>query len=119
MAKQLAKMNGTSKLEDKFEDMLKEIGEPYLKHYRFGNREYDFCLTGLNILIEVHGCYWHGCKECGITPKYGAQKRSVKNDKRKVKIVEASQDYTLLTFWEHDINKDPGKVIMELIQALG
>ncbi len=118
MAKTLAKMNGTSKLEDTFEEILKELGDPYIKHYRFGKREFDFCLTESKILIEVHGCFWHGCKVCGMEAKYGAQKRSVKNDKHKYKLVEASQDYKLLTFWEHEVNNDRASVIMGLIQAL-
>lgn len=118
MQKQLTKMNGTSKLEDKFEEILKELGEPYVKHYRFGRREFDFCLTEKKLLIEIHGCFWHGCKECGVEVAYGPQKRSVKNDKHKTKLVEASLDYNLITFWEHEIEKDKPKVIMELINAL-
>lgn len=118
MQKQLAKMNGTSKLEDTFEEILKELGEPYIKHYRFGQREFDFCLPDFHLLIEIHGCFFHACPKCGKKAQYTVQKRSVKNDAHKIRLVEASNDYRLLTFWEHEVNNERYKVVLELIEAL-
>lgn len=118
MAKQLKKMNGTSKLEDLFEEILVEMGVEYVHHYRLGGREFDFCLTDHNILIEIHGCFWHACPVCGEDAKFSAQKRSVKNDRHKVKLVEAAKGYTMLTFWEHEVHKERAKVVMTIIEAL-
>lgn len=116
--KQFKQMNGTSKLETMFEEILIELGEPYIHHYRFGNREFDFCLTEKNILIELHGCFFHSCPKCGKAAKYSFQKKSVKNDKFKTKLVKESNDYTLLVFWEHEVHNEKPKVIMDIIEAL-
>jgi G:T-mismatch repair DNA endonuclease (very short patch repair protein) len=118
LAKQLSKMNGTSKLEDEFEEILIGLGEDYVHHYMFGGREFDFCLPEYKLLIELHGCFFHACAKCGKEAKFSVQKKSVKNDKHKVLLVKESNDYTLLTFWEHEVKKDKDMVVMTLIDAI-
>ena len=57
-----------SKLEALAKECLKELGLVFLEQYvpsdcpRFA---FDFAIPARRILIEVDGCYWHGCKSCG------------------------------------------------------
>ena len=54
----------------------------------------------------------------GFEVKYPFQKRTIKNDKFKDKLVSKSNDYTLIRFWEEDINNNKSGVILQLINEL-
>ena len=112
------KMKGTSKLETTFEEILIDLGVNYVHHYRFGKREFDFCCTDYNLLIEADGDFWHVNEAMGFEVKYPFQKRTIKNDKFKDKLVSKSNDYTLIRFWEEDINNNKSGVILQLINEL-
>lgn len=103
IGKLFKKMKGTSNLEVSFADLLDELGVKYEQHFVFKKREYDFLLTDHNILIETHGCFFHCCKEHSPEPKYAFQRRNLKNDQYKVKLVKFDKTYTLLVIWEHEI----------------
>jgi G:T-mismatch repair DNA endonuclease (very short patch repair protein) len=105
IGKLFKKMKGTSNLEVSFADLLDELGIKYEQHFVFKKREYDFLLTDHNILIETHGCFFHCCKEHSPEPKYAFQRRNLKNDQYKVKLVKFDKTYTLLVIWEHEIEK--------------
>ena len=103
IGKLFKKMKGTSNLEVSFADLLDELGVKYEQHFVFKKREYDFLLNDHNILIETHGCFFHCCKEHSPEPKYAFQRRNLKNDQYKVKLVKFDKTYTLLVIWEHEI----------------
>lgn len=98
------KMNGTSKLEVSFAELLDNLGINYTQHFIFKKREYDFLLTDYNILVETHGCFFHCCKIHNPVPVYPFQKKSIKNDKLKSKNVKFDPNYRLLVVWEHEMN---------------
>lgn len=104
-AKMVKKMNGTSKLEDTFADLLKEEGIKFEQHFVFKKREFDFLLPEYNILIETHGCFYHCCKTHSPEPKYAFQRANLKNDQYKVKLVKFDRTYKLLVIWEHEMDK--------------
>lgn len=118
MKKLFKKMNGTSNLEITFEQILIEMDVKYVHHYRFGNREFDFFLPDFMLLLEIHGDFYHCNPELKTEVKYPFQKKSIKNDKYKVKLVEKSLDYNLIVFWENDINKHKDKVVNQLIAEI-
>lgn len=101
--KQFKKMKGTSNLEVKFVELLDNLKLNYEPHFTFKKREFDFLLTDYNILVETHGCFFHCCKQHNPVPKYAFQRRSIKNDQYKVKIVKFDQEYDLLVVWEHEM----------------
>lgn len=97
------KMNGTSKLEESFAEILDTLGINYMQHFVFKKREYDFLLTDYNILVETHGCFFHCCKTHNPIAVYPFQKRSVRNDKLKAKNVKFDPTYTMMVIWEHEM----------------
>lgn len=105
IGKLFKKMNGTSNLEIKFSKVLDDLGLSYEQHYVYKKREYDFLLLDYSILIETHGCFYHCCKTHFPDPIYPFQKRTLKNDQLKVKNVKFGKEFTLLTIWEHEMDK--------------
>lgn len=115
IGKLFKKMKGTSNLEVSFADFLDKLGIKYEQHFVFKKREYDFLLNDHNILIETHGCFFHCCKEHNPEAKYAFQRRNLKNDQYKVKLVKFDKTYTLLVIWEHEIEKK--KLLTEKINT--
>ena len=115
ISKLFKKMKGTSNLEVSFADLLDKLGIKYEQHFIFKKREYDFLLNDHNILIETHGCFFHCCKEHNPEAKYAFQRRNLKNDQYKVKLVKFDKTYTLLVIWEHEIEKK--KLLTEKINT--
>ena len=109
-----------SSLESLFADLMRERDIKF--HEQFYVSEipalYDFKIQGRQILIEVHGDYWH-CKP-GTKfeiPTYAAQISNLKTDKIKSDWAR-DNGYTLVIFWESDINNDPEKVLSELLSYI-
>ena len=66
-------------------------------------------------MIETHGCFFHCCKEHNPEAKYAFQRKNLKNDQYKVKLVKFDKTYTLLVIWEHEIEKK--KLLTEKINT--
>ena len=115
IGKLFKKMKGTSNLEVSFADLLDKLGIKYEQHFVFKKREYDFLLNDHNILIETHGCFFHCCKEHNPEAKYAFQRKNLKNDQYKVKLVKFDKTYTLLVIWEHEIENK--KLLTEKINT--
>ena len=111
-------MSGKSKLEDKFADMLKSMNLNFERYFVFKKREYDFLLIDYNILIEVHGCFFHCCIKDGYKPKYKFQARNLINDQFKIRSVKMSNKYKLLIIWEHEINENKTLTIKKINEAI-
>lgn len=113
--KMLKKMNGTSKLEVSFAELLTKIGVKFEQHFVFRKREFDFLLNEHSILVETHGCFYHCCKKHNPEAKYAIQKRNIKNDQYKVKLVKFDPSYTLLVVWEHEMTDQ--EILLERINT--
>ena len=107
-----------SKLELRFESMLKLINLKFINQYEFKKRLFDFYLEDFNILIEVDGDFYH----CNPDSKhneivYDTQKITKQNDVYKDTLC-LEHNILLLRFWEKDINERPEWVISELKKKL-
>jgi G:T-mismatch repair DNA endonuclease (very short patch repair protein)/predicted DNA-binding protein YlxM (UPF0122 family) len=94
-----------NKLETKFAAILDMMGVQYECQYRIGRFLFDFYVPYFNLLIEVHGTFWHAdprrYSHLELTP---IQQRNVSNDARKSE--RAIRDgFNLIIFWESDIDK--------------
>lgn len=126
MKKQLAKnrtklltRRGMTKPEKAMRDILKgAIGVESTYQKRVGGYHYDFHIRDTNILIEVDGDFWH-CKPGSKyeIPKMKAQVTNMENDKVKDAVAK-SNGYTLLRFWETDIQENRLQVVKTLVENL-
>jgi very-short-patch-repair endonuclease len=107
-----------SKPERLMEDILKSHGIEYVYQQEVSGFFYDFYIPSKNILIEVDGDFWH-CKPGTKyeTPKMPEQVKNVVNDKKKT-AVACSNNYTLIRFWESDIQDNRLQVVKTLIENL-
>jgi len=110
---------GTSKLEDRFaKDFLDKLGIVYESQYKAESigRYYDFYLPSSNVLIEVDGDYYHsyGLLYEQMSPM---QKKNKRVDEQKDKWAR-EHNINLIRIWEHDINKNPSKVLNMLKEKL-
>jgi DNA mismatch endonuclease, patch repair protein len=82
----------------------------------------DFVFRRNRIAIFVDGCYWHGCK-CRRPPKknyaYWQEKFEANQarDKRTTRELRA-QGWYVLRFWEHEIKKEPQRVLKRIANTL-
>lgn len=107
---------GTSKLEENFaKDFLDKLGVEYQYQYYASDikRYYDFYLVKERVLIEVDGDFYHGYgklyEEMSPMQKKNHRVDQIKNE------WAAMHSIPLLRIWEHDIRKNPQKV-MKILQ---
>ena len=99
--------NHTSKLEKTFANILDLLDIEYQQFFYAKDIKafYDFYLPKYNIIIEVDGDFWH-CNPIKFSePKYETQKRNLIKDSIKSQWA-LDNGYTLLRFWEDDINNN-------------
>jgi very-short-patch-repair endonuclease len=105
-----------SNLEKTFMEFLLKCEIEFKHQVNIKGFIFDF-LIGENILIEVDGDFYHCHPDKFPIPLYPVQKATLKNDKRK-SFVAQELGYTLLRFWESDINNDPELVKSQLMNYI-
>jgi len=86
-----------SSLELQVKKLLDAMGIQYEQQKQIGMYWVDFYLPAMNTIVEVYGCWWHGCEQCGKAyPKKNARDRS-----REAYIKACG--YQLVILWEHDL----------------
>lgn len=115
-ARRLAKMPTVSSLNKIFRRALHKAGLFPKEEYRIDYYVVDFCFPKKKIVIEVDGNYWHG------NPTYYStfnktQRRVVGKDKAEGTYLR-NREWTLLRFWEDDINKHLGSCVEKVVGAL-
>lgn len=114
---QKRQINTKSKLEQRFEDMLKEVGIQFLNQFPLEGYLFDFYIPKHNVLIEVDGDWYHCNPDVHPEPTHEIQKFVTENDERKNQVVK-NNNITLLRFWEKDVNNNPEMVKTELLRYL-
>jgi DNA mismatch endonuclease (patch repair protein) len=90
---------------------LWNLGLRYRLHYKLPGRP-DIVFVASRITIFVDGCFWHGCPEHGVRPKTNSTfwnkkiQGNIERDKKN-QLQLNEQGWTVLRFWEHEIEKDP------------
>ena len=83
----------------------------------------DIIFTKCKIAIFIDGCFWHKCsehfKEPATRKKFWIKKidGNVKRDNEINKIL-TTEGWTVLRFWEHDIEKDINKCYLTVLNKL-
>lgn len=88
-----------SSLEDIFGSILDEYGIAYQRQKVIGRSCVDFYLPAKNTVIEIQGCYWHGCLYCGFDNEQHQLWRS-RDAKRNDAI--RTKGYHVDELWEHE-----------------
>lgn len=89
-----------TKPELKFKTLLEEKNIQFEQQKRILGYIVDFYIPSVNTIVEIHGCYWHGCEQCGYDKDWHIQKR------REDAIREENlrnNGYIVNIVWEHQL----------------
>lgn len=83
----------------------------------------DFAFPDSKTAVFVDGCFWHGCKRCGLKSKSNRQFWKKKTDRNIERDKENNRElrkmgWGVMRIWEHEIKRDPHKVIAEIERML-
>lgn len=109
-----SKSSATEGVETSIEKFVREILEenkiPFKEQKQIRFINVDFFLPEQGAIIQVHGCYWHACKECyPAGPKNNIQRKNIEKDKVANEIIDGS-GYKLIEIWHHEIENNPDDV---------
>lgn len=99
-------------------------GLRYRLHWRTPCGKADLAFPGKRVAIFVDGCFWHGCPDHYVPPRssrpFWSQKlrENVERDQRQTVRLE-ELGWTVLRFWEHEVEGDPSHVAREICNSLG
>jgi len=89
----------TSKPEEAVAAWLDGQGIVYERQKRIGWYRVDFYISTENRIIEVNGCYWHCCEQCGYD---NAHLGKHEKDTKRYEYLRG-KGYTVEVVWEHDL----------------
>jgi G:T-mismatch repair DNA endonuclease (very short patch repair protein) len=96
-----------NKLEKVVADYLDTCGIKYTFQFFINSggvcKSYDFKLKNSNIILEIHGDYWHGGN--GVKKHVFNVDENIQNDKLKNNIAK-SIGYNVIVVWESEIKED-------------
>lgn len=121
-AKKMRTLKSAEKMREKktwpereFEDIMKELGIPFEDQKILGKKIYDFYLPTRNMIIEIHGDYWHGNPN-KFESFNKTQVRNKKNDIFK-KNQAINNGYLYNEVWEDDL-KNKRQEVVELFKSM-
>lgn len=79
----------------------------------------DIVFTSSHVAVFVDGCFWHGCPIHSVKPKTRASFWAEKIDRNRARdaVVKGAlkrQGWTVLHFWEHDIESHLPRVVSRI-----
>ncbi|WP_214805321.1 MULTISPECIES: very short patch repair endonuclease [unclassified Exiguobacterium] len=120
--KNLSKVHGKdTKMEIRVRKELWKRGLRYRKNYRKLLGTPDIAFPNLKLVIFLDSCFWHGCPKHYKEPKSNIEfwrnkiKRNRERDKEQTEHY-LCEDWTILRFWEHEVNTEFNRVITEIIK---
>lgn len=84
----------------------------------------DFVFDGARVAVFVDGCFWHGCPSCHRPPssnqEYWTKKvaRNMARDRRNTRALRRD-GWKVLRVWEHELKRDPQRVVRKIRGAAG
>jgi very-short-patch-repair endonuclease len=110
-------------IERKVENKLKELKITDFNFSQILNRKYQYDFRiGKNILLEVHGDYWHGNPRKygdsnGLKTLNEQQHNKIQQDIIKEKYAK-DHGWKLFVIWEDDINNENWEVLKEIVKEI-
>jgi DNA mismatch endonuclease, patch repair protein len=85
-------------------------------------REHDIVFGRSKVVVEVHGCWWHGCEVHYRPPKANAAWWEAKVQRNRERDADTrarleSAGWLVVTVWEHDDLDDAANRIQLLVDA--
>ena len=99
-----------SQLEETVEGWLREDGIKFKAQFAIGTDPvcHADLLIGKRTVVELHGCYYHGCRICTRRIEPWQAERQKKDGSRYDFFIK--QGYDVVVIWEHEVEKEPNRV---------
>ena len=83
----------------------------------------DLVFAGIKIAVFVDGCQWHSCPTHWVRPKSHTEFWDAKFEKNRNRDVAVNgllkeQGWTVLRFWEHEVEKHRAAVAYRIFRAV-
>ncbi len=82
--------------------VLDARGISYEREKSIGKYRVDFFIFATNTVLEVQGCYWYGCLQCGYNNVVHQGRR--KKDEKRNEFLRAC-GYDVNVIWQHDLKR--------------
>jgi DNA mismatch endonuclease (patch repair protein) len=94
----------------------------YRIHYNLLGKP-DIVFTKKKIAIFIDGCFWHKCSVCFQKPETRREfwLKKINSNVKRDKIVNEqllADGWNVIRFWEHEVRKEPEKVMQKIIELL-
>lgn len=103
---------------------LHRAGLRFRVHYRpvaTARAEADIAFPRKKLVVQIDGCFWHGCPIHATYPTHNAEwwrgklAANIQRDSR-VDAVFSQAGWQVIRFWEHE---DIGSIVASVIEAVG
>lgn len=80
----------------------------------------DILIKNNDLVVFLHGCFWHKCSKCYRPPKsnraYWLPKieKNVQRDRRNIRLLK-KQGFKVIVLWEHELKKNLDKAVRKLL----
>lgn len=95
-------ISGNTSIEIIVAQTLETLNVDFEPQKQIGPYFVDFFIEDKGLVVEVMGCFWHGCLQCGHDTEKDQAKRA-KDKKRNAYLVKCG--YKVHYIWEHDIKQ--------------
>lgn len=120
----MSRIKGSNtKAEVLLQKLIRELKIPFKKNFRGLPGKPDIFIPDLDLVIEVHGCFWHGHKNCRyfILPKsnvdfWNAKIRSNISRDQRIKTDLKRRGLKVCTLWECDFKN--GNIFEKLFKLI-
>jgi very-short-patch-repair endonuclease len=103
-------MSGSA-LEDFFAHLLDTEHILYERQKSIGPWHVDFYLPEHAVILEVQGCYWHGCLQCGYDTEMHRDKR--RRDSQRKRYLHWKK-YQIEEIWEHELHQNAEAILARI-----
>jgi DNA mismatch endonuclease (patch repair protein) len=85
-------------------------------------RKHDIVFLGPRIVVDVRGCFWHGCPLHGTDPKENSTWWATKLEDNRRRDTDTARRlwvarWSLVVVWEHQAAKDAADAIEKLVRT--
>jgi DNA mismatch endonuclease (patch repair protein) len=82
----------------------------------------DFWFSRGPVALFIDGCFWHGCRKCGVVPKTNTKYWTQKLDRNRARDREVNRSLrkagvSVVRVWEHQLRNK--RWLLKLNAALG
>jgi DNA mismatch endonuclease, patch repair protein len=85
----------------------------------------DFIFRKSKVAIFADGCFWHGCRKCGLRDRAATNRvfwrrkiaRNISRD-RSVSRLLRQEGWSVLRVWEHDLKRRPGHCVGQITRLI-